>query len=156
MHTHIQACTHAQSKCVLHKQYALLYRLFPHLWPQCTEVRYHNLGMSLVRKSLLPLCGKVHRRSLLFEHVCKQGTVTINEEDPILLVLGKSTPSNQLKLVRCCSSFEGVRGNSKGQAIPGMVLPTIAMGKVECQGLGDTSTIIVDVHYWAPKLVALR
>ena len=155
MHTHIHACTHAQSKCVLHKQYALLYRLFPHLWPQCTEVRYYNLGMSLVSKSLLPLCGKVHRCCLLLEHLCKQGAVTIDEEDPILLVLGKSTPFNQLKLVRCCPSFEGVGGNSKGQAIPGMVLPTIIVGKVEYQGLGDTLAIIVDVHHWATKLVTL-
>ena len=109
--------------------------------------------MSLVSKSLLPLCGKVHRCSLLFEHLCKQGAVTIDEEDPILLVLGKSTPSNQLKLVRCCPSFEGVGGNSKGQAIPGMVLPTIIVGKVEYQGLGDTLANIVDVHHWATKLV---
>ena len=61
--------------------------------------------------------------------------------------------SQQLKEVHT-SLFEEVGGNSKGEAIPGVVLPTIPVGEFEFEGLGDTSAVIVDVHHWAAKLVA--
>ena len=67
----------------------------------------------------------------------------------------KFPSSQQLKEVHT-SLFEGVGGNSKGEAIPGVVLPTIPVGEFEFEGLGDMSAIILDVHYWATKLVALQ